>query len=286
MKGEDIPMNILVTVNTNYILPLRVMLKSLFINNNKEKFSIYLMHSSIKDEDLNSLKEFINENGHQLFVITMKDNQFEDAPLLLHYTKEMYYRLLAFKYLPLNLDKILYLDPDIIVINEIKKLYETDISEFLYAAAFHDRISVKEVNRIRLYPYEIEEYFNSGILLMNLKLQREKIKEKEIYEFIEKNKSRLALPDQDVINSLYSKHIKKLDEILFNYDSRYYRYYKVISKGAVDMDYVINNTSIIHFCGKKKPWNKNYSGQFHSLYKHYEKLALMSSSTKEEDGLA
>lgn len=286
MKGEDIPMNVLVTVNTNYVLPLRVMLKSLFINNNKEKFSIYLMHSSIKDEDLNGLKEFINENGHQLFVITMKDNQFEDAPLLLHYTKEMYYRLLAFKYLPLNLDKILYLDPDIIVINEIKKLYETDISEFLYAAAFHNRISVKEVNRIRLYPYEIEEYFNSGILLMNLKLQREKIKEKEIYEFIEKNKSRLALPDQDVINSLYSKHIKKLDEILFNYDSRYYRYYKVISKGAVDMDYVINNTSIIHFCGKKKPWHKNYSGQFHSLYKHYEKLALMSSSTKEEDGLA
>ena len=40
------------------------------------------------------------------------------------------------------------------------------------------------------------------------------------------------------------------------------------------MDYVINNTIILHFCGKKKPWHKKYSGKFHSLYKHYEKIAL------------
>lgn len=236
------------------------------------------MHSSIKEEELASLNEFICKNGHQLFVITLREEQFSDAPVLLHYSKEMYYRLLAFKFLPSNLDKILYIDPDIIVINEIKKLYETDISEFLYAAAFHNRVPVKEINKIRLYPYDIEEYFNSGVLLMNLKLQRKEIKEKEIYEFIEKNKARLALPDQDIINSLYSKHIKKLDGTLYNYDPRYYRYYKVTSKGLIDMDYIINNTSIIHFCGKKKPWNKNYSGYFHSLYKHYEKLTLLDSN--------
>ena len=41
-----------------------------------------------------------------------------------------------------------------------------------------------------------------------------------------------------------------------------------------DMDRVIKDTVIIHFCGKKKPWKKNYSGRFHALYKHYEKMAL------------
>jgi lipopolysaccharide biosynthesis glycosyltransferase len=36
----------------------------------------------------------------------------------------------------------------------------------------------------------------------------------------------------------------------------------------------MRHTSILHFCGKKKPWQENYSGKFHSLYKHYETLAL------------
>ncbi len=120
----------------------------------------------------------------------------------------------------------------------------------------------------------MEEYFNSGVLLMNLALQRKEIDERKIYEFVIKYKNRLILPDQDILNSLYAKHIKKIDEIKYNYDTRYYRYNKIISKGVVDMDYVINNTSILHFCGKKKPWHKNYTGSFHSLYKHYQKITL------------
>lgn len=266
-------MNILVTLNSNYLKPLKVMLKSLFINNPEERFKIYLMHSSLKKDELLDLDRYIAEDGHRLTSITIEDEYFSEAPLLMHYTKEMYYRLLAFKFLPGELAKILYLDPDIMVINGIRELYDVDISEYLYAASFHDRISIKEVNRIRLLPYEIEEYFNSGVLLMNLARHREKINEQEIYEFVEKNKGRLILPDQDILNALYSKNIKKVDEILYNYDPRFYRYYKILSKGSIDMDYIIRNTSIIHFCGKKKPWNKNYTGKFHSLYKHYEKLA-------------
>lgn len=267
-------MNILVTLDSKYLKPLKVMLKSLFINNPQEQFNIYLIHSSIKKEELIKLEEFIKKDKHNLNIITISDEYFNDAPLIMHYTKEMYYRLLAFKFLPNDIDKILYLDPDIIVINEIKDLYDTDVTNYLYGAAFHDRISIKEINKIRLLPYEIEEYFNSGVLLMNLDMHRKKINEHDIFTFIEKNKNRLILPDQDVINSLYSKDIKKIDEVLYNFDPRYFGYYKVKSKGIIDMDYIIYNTSIIHYCGKKKPWNKNYHGQFHSLYKHYEKLAL------------
>ncbi|MEG6616572.1 glycosyltransferase family 8 protein [Peptococcaceae bacterium 1198_IL3148] len=266
-------MNILVTLDANYIRPLKVMLKSLFINNPEEQFNIYLMHSSIKEQELSDIKQFVTKHEHQLFVITIGDQYFNDAPIIKHYTKEMYYRLLAFKFLPESLDKILYLDPDILVINKISQLYHTDISNSLYAAAFH-KISVKEINKLRLFPYEIEEYFNSGVLLMNLTLQRKKINEQQIYEFVDKNKNRLILPDQDVINALYSKDIRQVDEILYNYDPRYYWYYKISSKGIIDMDYVINHTAIIHFCGKRKPWKQNYTGKFHSLYKHYEKLAL------------
>lgn len=267
-------MNILVTLNSNYIAPLKVMLWSLFFNNPDQSFHIYLIHSSITEDELDELRRYVAENGHELFVITIGPNCFEDAPVVMHYSKEMYYRLLAYKFLPAGLDKILYLDPDILVINPIRELYDTEITDYLYAASYHDRVPVREINMFRLKAYEMEEYFNSGVLLMNLPLQREKISENEIYEFVARYKSRLMLPDQDILNALYCKEIKKIDEIKYNYDARYYQYNKIVSNGEIDMDYIMRHTSILHFCGKKKPWQENYSGKFHSLYKHYETLAL------------
>lgn len=267
-------MNILVTLNSNYLNPLKVMLKSLFINNSKDDFNIYIMHSSLKNEELQDIKEAVEAEGNRLHVISMKTEYFKDAPVVKHYSKEMYYRLLAFKYLPPEMDKILYMDPDILIINSIRKLYDTDLENYLFAAAYHDRVSIKKINRIRLKPYDIEAYYNSGVLLFNLKLQREIINEKEIFDFVDKNKNTLILPDQDILNALYSKSIKPVNEILYNYDPRYYNYYKLLSNGRYDINYIIYNTAIIHFCGKQKPWKKHYSGRFHSLYKHYERIAL------------
>jgi lipopolysaccharide biosynthesis glycosyltransferase len=267
-------MNILVTLNSNYIKPLKVMLTSMFLNNEKEDFDIYLMHSSISEEELEDLDYFLQSYGQSLHIITIDSNYFQDAPVVKHYTKEMYYRILAYKFLPREMEKILYLDPDILVINSIRKLYDTDISNYLYAAAYHNRVSVKEINKLRLLPYDIDAYYNSGVMLMNVKLQREKIKEDEIYEFVKENKLRLILPDQDIINALFSKQIKEIDEVLYNYDARFHRYYKMMSNGKYDMDFVMRNSAIIHFCGKKKPWNKNYTGKFHSLYKHYERITF------------
>ncbi len=166
------------------------MLKSLFLNNGKESFSIYLMHSSLTDKELDDLSSYVNSHGSRLEIINIDDGCFSDAPVLLHYTKEMYYRLLAYKFLPENLERILYLDPDILVINPVRELYDIDMEEYLYAAAYHDIISIKKINKIRLSPYEIDAYFNSGVLLMNLKLQRMSVDEKLIYEFVEKNHSK------------------------------------------------------------------------------------------------
>ena len=267
-------MNLLVTLDSKYIKPLKVMLVSMFINNPAEKFHIYLLHSSIKDDEIADIERFVDSYGQKLFVIKIDNRYFQDPPVVLHYTKEIYYRLLAYKFLPEELDRILYLDPDILVINPVRELYNTSLEGYLYAAAFHNILAVKGINRIRLYPYKINAYFNSGVLLMNLDLQRKLVDEEEIYSFIEKNRSKLIMPDQDIINALYSKQIKCLDEKLYNYDVRYYRYYKITSNNTCDMDFVIRSTVFLHFCGKKKPWNKRYSGQFYSLYKHYEKLAL------------
>lgn len=131
-------MNLLVTLDSKYIRPLKVMLYSLFVNNPGEDFDIYLMHSSISRTEIADIESFVNRYNQKLFEIKIDDGYFQNAPVILHYTKEMYYRLLAYKFLPRELDRILYLDPDILVINPIRDLYNMDLDGYLYAAAFHN----------------------------------------------------------------------------------------------------------------------------------------------------
>ncbi len=266
-------MNILVTLDENYMKPLRIMLWSLFFNNPGESFCVYLLHSSISAEKISQLEAFISKSGQELRVIPVPEDWFTEAPLVKYYSREMYYRLLAYQVLPPEVERILYLDPDILVINPVEELYNTELSGFIYAASYHDMLSSNRFNKLRLKAYDLEEYFNSGVLMMNLPLLRQKDNEKEIFEFIAKYKSKMLLPDQDILNTLYSKEIKKLSEIKYNYDVRHYQYYRLLSEGDMDLDYIMRNTSILHFCGKKKPWHKKYGGVFGSLYKHYEVLA-------------
>ena len=267
-------MNLLVTINSNYINPLKVMLNSLVLNNPGESFTIYLIHSGLKREETDDLSGFAQRKGQRLIPLEISQEQFRDAPEVLHYPKEMYYRLLAFQVLPPQLERILYLDPDILVLNPVRALYELPLEENLYAAAYHEISSISEINKIRLSSYDMEAYFNSGVLLMNLELQRNNVKPGEIFSFVEQHRKQLILPDQDILNALYAKRIKALDEKSYNYDARYYQFYRLGSGGLFDMGYILRHTVFLHFCGKKKPWKKDYNGRFESLYKHYEKLAL------------
>lgn len=273
-----IQINILVTLDSHYIKALKIMLSSLFLNNPQESFTIYLLHSSLAKDEIHDIHQYIQKFKQNFTEINLIDSKFDNSPTHMHYTKEMYYRLLAQQYLPDDLDRILYLDPDVLVINSIHDLYWQNIDDYLYAAANHDVFKATELNKIRFYPIEkIDAYHNTGVLLMNLKRIREEVKEEEIFAFLEKYENLLILPDQDIFNALYAKKIKTLDEKYYNYDTRYFSIYKLTSLNEWNMDKVMDNTVILHFCGKKKPWDPSYSGEFHSLYKHYEKISRQYS---------
>ena len=265
-------MNILVTLDRNYLLPLRVLLASLVINNPEEHFHFYLASDDLTEEDLTDIRIFLLRHESTLHVIHIEEDWFMQAPTVRYYSRAMYYRLLAAQFLPPNLEKILYLDPDILVINPIRELYDMPLSsETLYAACIHKglmNISLP-VNKIRLASYESEGYFNSGMLLMNLPSIRQSVHPQEIFDYAEKNRHLLFLPDQDILNGLYGERIVPVDETRWNYDARKYQEYLIASGGEKDLNWVMNHTAFLHYCGKHKPWHKENSGRFDALYKHY-----------------
>ena len=83
----------------------------------------------------------------------------------------------------------------------------------------------------------------------------------------------LLLPDQDLLNAMYGDRILSLDDSIWNYDARNYNNYLLRSAGEQNIAWVMSHTSILHFCGKAKPWKPNYFYRFGLLYQHYIQLA-------------
>ena len=265
-------MELLVTVDKNYIPPLQVMLTSLYMNNPGEKVELYLLHSRLQEKELEPLEKQCGRLGYKFFPVKIEDSWFSQAPVTKQYPREMYYRLLAPCFLPQKLHRILYLDPDILVINSLRPLWETDMKGRLFAAAAHTGKTnlANNINQVRLGT--THKYFNSGVLLINLDQGRKEILPEEIFQYAGENAKELLLPDQDILNAVFGSRTLELDDYLWNYDARNYSTYLLRSGGVCDMDWVMGNTGILHFCGKTKPWQAGYIHRFGILYKHYMQI--------------
>lgn len=273
-QPEAIIMNILVTLDRNYLPALRVLLLSTLHSNPGESFAFYIISDDLTQEDLASLSALCSGRSVRFRLIRAGEELFSNAPTLRYYSRAMYFRLLAAQLLPQDIDRILYLDPDILVIGPLRRLYDLELGDCLYAAAMHKGLVnlSGSVNKIRLSTYESEGYYNSGVLLMNLPQIRERVLPQDIFDYVARWKDILLLPDQDVLNGLYGEYILPLDEKLWNYDARKYREYLLATQGEANLDWVMRHTSILHFCGKNKPWKKHARGRFAALYRHYMRL--------------
>ena len=149
--------------------------------------------------------------GYRFFAIQADGALFDDAPVTRQYPKEMYYRLLAGALLPGALQRAIYLDPDILVINPIRPLWETDLAGNLFAAAAHTGKTelANSVNQLRLGTERA--YYNSGVLLMDLDAARKKIDPQHLFQYVQRHRKELLLPDQDLLNALYSEQILPLE---------------------------------------------------------------------------
>lgn len=266
-------MRLLVTLDENYLPQLQVLLTSIWLNNPSEAIELYFMHSRVSESAVKEVDAQCRDCGYRLVPVSVPASFFKDAPVTKRYPQEMYYRLLAAHLLPDTLDRVLYLDPDILVINPLRPLWELNMEGRLFAAASHTGVTelANSVNRVRLGTDS--NYFNSGVLLIDLEACRKQVLPEEVFAFSAEHGRELVLPDQDILNALYGKQILQLDDVIWNYDARNYNRYLIRSSGKADIDWVMEHTAILHFCGKAKPWKPGYLYRYGILYKHYMQLA-------------
>ena len=266
-------MNLLLTLDENYLPPCKVMLYSFFASNpNETDVTVYLLHSAIPGDKLEELADFCSLFGAKLHPIAVDTALFENAPTSKRYPKEMYYRLLSPLILPKELERVLYLDPDMLIINPLHPLWELNLYGKTFAAAAHTGLTemANEINQVRLDTEH--EYFNSGVMLIDLNAARKLVTAEDVFRCVNEHEKELILPDQDVFNILYGDQTVPVDDVIWNYDVRNYSKYLIRSTGKHNLYWVMHNTAVLHFCGKNKPWHEDYKNPFGMLYLHYMNL--------------
>lgn len=264
-------MNILVTLNDNYVKPLFIMLESLF-NHERKPMNIYMFYSDVSKVNRQRLSTYIKRQGSCFIPIYVENNAFGEAPVFRYFTKEMYYRLLCSELLPEKEERVLYLDPDILIRGAVSPLYEMDFSGKMIIGMEDYAINHMLAHKKKAIGFtQKDSYINSGVLLFNLKKMREDFVLKDFIYILEKYRSVVSFPDQDVIN-LYFKNDIKLGERIYNYNTGYG------SVGGMLMHILgkkdVKEPVIVHYMGKSKPWQVDYYGKYFFEYFSYLKKHL------------
>lgn len=281
-------MNLLFSLNESYLPPLKVLLQSLFDHHKEETFSIHLLHAGIGEQARNELQEFVDSEGHTItyYACSSFFKPSDKVAVTRYYTLEMYLWMFAPYILPDSIDRILYLDPDIVCMNECRSFYETDFLDYSFVATNYKYKTkwIQPFNNLRLRNFDSENYFNSGVVLMNVRKLREKGDPEKIIRAIRDNHPFLILPDQDIFNLLYGQHVLEEDWRIYNMNPKVYEKLKVLFPHKYNKEWIEKSVVFIHFCGKHKPWNerKKYRYTLGSYY--FEKEQKLHSSIEKGVG--
>jgi len=218
---------------------------------------IHVLHSSLDEDDLLVIEKTVTSYGGALSSYHISaDHDSETMVKKTRLPKETYYRLICMDYLPKYVKKVLYLDCDIIVNGSLKALYNTNLTNHMFAAAEDiTEVAGKTFNRpvpqraeASNYMPETSKYVNAGVLLMNLEYLRKVITTDEIVAMIDELGDLLVYHDQDFINYVFYKYTMYIDYKMYNYFPVYWDWDDL--KPGVPV--------IIHFAGGFRPWLDDY----------------------------
>ena len=269
-------------VDDGYIPYLAVTLQSLIENASKQYiYEIRILYTNITEENKQKILKFENKRVKIEFVdLSLYLDELQDKFYTRdYYTKTTYYRLFVPNLYP-QLDKVLYLDCDIVALGDISKLYNIDLGDNLIAAAPCQAIKiekdfaeyVEKVVGMKSY----KEYVNAGVLVMNLdEMRKFDLQSKFIY-LLERIKFAVA-QDQDYINRMCKGRIKFLDE---SWD---------VEPHPTDMPKSKKDLNIIHYLLIYKPWHfdnvlyQEYFWKYAKKTEFYEQILHTRNSYRDID---
>lgn len=236
--------------------------------NTKSHVCFYIFHDETIDSDIKIVFEQVVRQYNQsiFFFDVTSEPEFHEM------NNGMLYRLFIPRLCP-GIEKMIYLDSDVLVLGDIKKLWEKPIEKYSLGAVLDLAYTREAFVNTRYYLRQgisPTEYFNSGVLLMNLDyIRKEGDLPKEYLNFIKNNPYTLML-DQDFLNLKFQTTALLLSDE-FNY---------ICDDVNVANPSDLRQKYIVHLAGPFKPWNCRNPFVLNYFCKHY---AVAYSQKERED---
>ncbi len=279
--NKEIP--IFFAVDDGYIPFLAVALRSLIDNSSKDNsYLIKVLHTNINEDNKKSILKYEQDNVDiefvdlNYYVAKIKDKLYTRD----YYSKTTYFRLFIPNLYP-QYDKVLYLDSDIVILDDIAKLYNIDLGDNLVGGAPDDVIQkikvFSEYAEIVVGVKDYRKYFNAGVLLMNLDAMRKfKFQEKFLY-LLDKMTFAVA-QDQDYLNLMCKGRVKIFDRTWNRMPME-------------DKHIKTSDVKLIHYNLAYKPWHfedilyKEFFWEYAKKTEFFDLIQSIKENYSEEDRL-
>jgi lipopolysaccharide biosynthesis glycosyltransferase len=250
-------MIIVCNINNEYIRHCAVMLRSLRDFNPRDDLDVFIVHQRMDSDQRAMLVGYLSSFLPSVSFLQVDHALLKGFPESPHVKLAAYYRLFFPQLLPSSIDRIIYLDSDLLVNGSLDELWETPLESNLVAAASDRNL---DVHRSRLGLGPDSPYFNSGVMTLKLSdWRQENIAERGL-EFALKYPEKLTNCDQDVLNYLLEKRSLTLHQRwnamshLWGLDQQWLQAQGGLSE---EEEQALSEPVIIHFAGASfaKPWH-------------------------------
>lgn len=198
---------------------------------------------------------------------TIDNNVFNGFVITHHITLATYYRIIIPELLDQNIEKIIYLDCDMIIDGDISYLWETNLNGYVIGAVAEP--SFNDFERLNLKPED--GYFNAGMLVINLTIWRRLKLSNTLIQYIQNNLDKIVLWDQDALNACLKGQWKKLHP-MYNQQSAFFQLSNKLlinNYSTNELAIAVKNPIIIHYTGSSKPWHLLNYNPFGYKYTQY-----------------
>lgn len=252
-------------VDANYVKYAGVMMTSIVCNHPGQPICFHLACDGLALEDKKKFDQFSLLYRNTKIVIYDASSMLETLPTPASIAPErlnrsVFLRILLPIFLPAALEKVIYLDADMLCIGPLDDLWRTETNNQAVAAVL-DPGHEASANRLVL-PHS--RYFNAGAMVMNLSVWRRKKLTQQVLECYRMQGSRFSLLEQDALNVALDGRFQELPA---KFNRQLAAFNPLLAKWTPD-------DAILHFINEGKPWIKGSIPEIETLYWRYVHRSL------------
>lgn len=283
-------MDILYSANEKFVCHLAAALCSVCENNRAaDTITFHIFSCGIIRESQQQLTSLAHSYGREIAFYELGDmhthiNATIDTK---GFNSIVLARLFTGSYLPESVERVIYLDCDTIVIDDITPFWNTEMGDCVLACVPEPVITKSRRGLLGMAPSD--DYYNAGVLLFDLNAwRRENCEQRVLSYYIEHYKSIVA-QDQDALNACFKGRIRTVAP-KYNYASyNLYYNYRLLKRLSGDAPYVSRevwedsrrNPAIIHYLGEERPWRAGNTHPYTDRYEQYLSMTPWRDTPKE-----